>query len=271
MKIQIYGARGSIPVEGSSYTKYGGDTTCIEIVNCSGDIIVLDAGSGIRRLGNKHQTEDIKRISLLFTHYHWDHIIGFPFYKPVYNAEVTLDIYGPSYQDSKIKDIISGALLPPYFPICTNQMKAIINFRTIQDKQIINIGNTEITCKALNHPNGGIGYRFDDSGKSFVFLTDNELTDVHYDEFIDFVQEADLLIHDAEFTTEEYSQHLGWGHSNLERVLQLAEAAGVKQLGLFHHNQDRSDQALQDLESYCQQKTYTNIFVAYRDQQILLS
>ncbi|VAV84618.1 Metal-dependent hydrolases of the beta-lactamase superfamily I [hydrothermal vent metagenome] len=255
MLIRCWGSRGSISVSGKEYIKYGGDTTCIEVVGSSGDIIILDAGTGIRRLGNKLMNEKPAEINIFFTHSHWDHLAGFPFFKPLYHGHSHIHIRGPRTTQDSIMKIVSHTMTPPYFPMELEDIHADIEFlSTTQDT--IEIGSMKVKTIPLSHTNRGVGYSIEEDGKSFVFLTDNELTHRHNfglerSEYVKFSEGADLLIHDAEFTPQEYEHTKGWGHSVYQDALDMAIEAGVKELGLFHHNQDRTDQAIDAINEDC--------------------
>ncbi|OGP12585.1 MAG: metal-dependent hydrolase [Deltaproteobacteria bacterium GWA2_54_12] len=256
MIIRCWGSRGSISVSGCNYIKYGGDTTCIEVQASSGDLIVIDAGTGIRLLGNRLVNESPRRINLLLTHAHWDHLSGFPFFKPIYRKDSEIRIHGPQNTQDSLKRIISKTMTAPYFPIEFEDINAEISFLKMKHKDY-SIGSVNINTIPISHPNQGVGYRLEENGKSFVFLTDNELTFHHpfglgYDEYVKFCQGADLLFHDAEYTREEYeTQTRGWGHSVFLDTLQLALDAGVKSLGLFHQNQDRTDDQVDKMVEEC--------------------
>ena len=250
MIIRCYGARGSIPVSGKQYLKYGGDTTCLEIRSKNDEIIIVDAGSGIRRLGNKLLADQRYEYNIIFTHSHMDHLLGFPFFKPIYNEKAIINLMGCPTTQGDISKLLSKSMSAPFFPIQFDQLKAKINYAS--DCPIcFSIDSIEIFPINLSHPNGGMGYKFIEDGKTFVFLTDNELGYRHrngmtFDEYADFAKDADLLIHDAEYTPKQYRFNKTWGHSNYIDALELALTARVKRFGLFHHNQDRSD-ADQDL------------------------
>lgn len=255
MKIRCWGARGSIPVSGREYVKYGGDTTCIEIRDASDEVIVVDAGSGIRRLGNKILGEKRTDISMIFTHSHWDHILGFPFFKPIYSKNNRMHLYGCKRHQGNIKMMLSRVMLPPYFPVPYELVQAELTYNSLCDTTQVH--GIEVTPITLSHPNMGQGYKFEENGKSFVFLTDNELSYGHrggrsFDEYVEFAQGADLLFHDAEYTAPEYERLTkGWGHSTYVDALELAIRAGVKKFGLFHLNQDRPDSGVDAMVADC--------------------
>lgn len=255
MIIRCWGSRGSIAVSGVEFTKYGGDTTCLEVVSNAGDLIIIDAGTGIRALGNKLVKERRLKINMLLTHAHWDHLSGFPFFKPIYLKESEIRVYGPQQTQDSLKSIISKTMTSPYFPIELEQINADISFLGMGYKDYT-IGSVSISMVPLSHPNHGVGYRLEEDGKSFVFLTDNELSFHHpyglsYGDYVNFAKDADLLFHDAEYSREEYKDTRGWGHSVYTDTVNLALDAGVKRLGLFHQNQDRTDTEVEKIEKEC--------------------
>ncbi len=246
MLIRCWGSRGSLAVSGPEFLKYGGDTTCLEIRSRNDALIIVDAGTGIRRLGNALLTEARTEMDFVFTHAHWDHLMGFPFFKPLFNKDVHVRMQGCPFARQYVESLISRVMAPPNFPIRPSDIRARIEYEATCPTAF-SIDSITVHPVALNHPNRGSGYKFTENGKSFVFLTDNELDFHHpggpgFDEFVDFVKGSDFLIHDAEFTPEEYEAYTrGWGHSTYTRAVDLALAAGVGSLGLFHLNQDRSD------------------------------
>lgn len=255
MIVRCWGARGSIPVSGKEYLKYGGSTTCIEVRTKDDEVIIIDAGSGIRRLGNKLLDENRYEYSIIFTHSHWDHLLGFPFFKPLYINGIHIDLYGcPRTQDS-VKEMVSRVMTRPNFPVDFQNIKSEVSFHGACDGSF-RIKSMMITPIFLSHPGGGIGFKFVEDDKRFVFLTDNELTFKHpggldYYDYLDFTGNADLLFHDAEYTDEEYKMTKTWGHTVYADALKLALEAGAKRFGLFHHNQDRTDSALDGIVQHC--------------------
>lgn len=251
MLIRCWGARGSIPVSGQEYVRYGGDTPCIEVRTQNDDIIIIDAGSGVRRLGNRLVAEERRDCTIIFTHAHWDHIMGFPFFKPIYLSETRIGLFGCPFAQASVKEMISRIMAPPNFPVRFEEINAAISYQeTCQDT--FTLGGLSITPIAISHPDQGTGYRFEEAGKSFVFLTDNELSYRHpggmaYADYCSFAEGADLLIHDAEYRPEDYLLTRAWGHSVYTDAVQLALDAGVARLGLFHHNQERTDQDLDEM------------------------
>ena len=280
MQIRCWGSRGSVAVSGKEYLKYGGDTTCVEIESADGDLIIIDAGTGIRGLGNKIIKEAGERtIHLLFTHSHWDHLSGFPFFKPIYSAKSNIKIYGPRATQDSLKSIISRTMEAPYFPVEFADVGASLEFLEKYNLSF-NIGPICIDSIPLSHTNPGVGYRLKEAGKSFVFLTDNELTLKHpegrdFADYVEFSKGADLLFHDAEFLPEEYKLTKGWGHSVYLDALKMAMDAGARSFGMFHLNQDRYDDQADEMLDDCKRIINENgnnldAFVVSKDQEFYL-
>ncbi len=258
MVITCWGSRGSIPVSGKEFIKYGGDTACIEIRAGSGDVIIIDAGTGIRRLGNKLIKEGIHRYNFIFTHAHWDHIMGLPFFKPLFSNRTKINVFRCPYAGMYAEKLITRVLTPPHFPVKYSDLSAKFTYEEGCPYQF-QIGSVTVVPIHLNHPNGGRGYKFIEDQKSFVFLTDNELGFMHpngltLNDYAEFSLHADLLIHDAEFTPEEYHRYIEWGHSSYADTLKLASRAEVKKLGLYHLNQNRTDDAMDAIVDVCRQE-----------------
>lgn len=251
MIITCWGSRGSIPVSGKDYVAYGGDTTCIEIQTATGERIIIDAGTGIRELGNRLIEEPPLPFHLLLTHAHWDHVIGFPFFKPLYSNRHHILLHTGPFTSSGLRRVLSYTMTAPHFPVPFSQISARIEYR-VTPPEPFQIGPLTIVPIPISHPNSGYGYKFIEDGKTFIFLTDNELGFTHPgglspEAYINFCAGADLLFHDAEYTPEEYVKTVGWGHSAYTDALGLAGKAGVRTLGLFHQNQDRTDRQLDGL------------------------
>jgi phosphoribosyl 1,2-cyclic phosphodiesterase len=250
MNIRCWGSRGSFPACGPEFKRYGGDTACIEVRSDRGDIIIIDAGTGIRKLGDLLDAQLPESIHLIFTHAHLDHIIGFPFLPPIYKENTKLHIYGPQTAVGSFDSVLKNIMRAPFFPVEFNKLKADITFHNI-GAEPFRIGSFEIKPVELNHPNGGCGVRIEENERSFVFITDNELMNdpafkpMAY--FESFCANADLLFHDAEYTDEEYPRYVTWGHSKFSDTVRLALSSGVKKLGLFHINARRTDDQMDEI------------------------
>jgi phosphoribosyl 1,2-cyclic phosphodiesterase len=264
MRITCWGSRGSIPVSGKQYLKYGGDTTCIEIRTKNDETIIIDAGTGIRRLGNRLIEENRFVYHVIFTHAHWDHVMGFPYFKPLYFEHARFMMHRCPFHSKFVETILAKVMAPPNFPVRYSDLKADISYEDACPLEF-QIGPVEVVPIPLSHPNGGSGYKFIEDGKTFVFLTDNELGFTHskggtYSDYVEFSRGADFLIHDAEYTPEEYATFVEWGHSETDAVIQLAMDAGVKRLGLFHVNQERTDDQMDEIVTQCRKKIAANGF-----------
>jgi phosphoribosyl 1,2-cyclic phosphodiesterase len=259
MNVKVWGCRGSLPTPGATTLRYGGESTSIEIRSRSGQCIAVDAGSGIRKMGLAVVNDpNVSHISLLVTHTHWDHLMGFPFFAPAFDPRFSIAVCGGPRGQRSIWDYLSHQLEAPYFPVNQAALKATFSLGCACDRAVCDhclpTGDRSIQCHSipLNHPNGGFGFKFIGDGTTFVFLTDNELRFHHEkgpsrDVFVNECRGADLLFHDAQYTEDEYSYKRGWGHSTFADAVELAMEAGVKRLGLFHHDPDRSDDEI-DLE-----------------------
>jgi phosphoribosyl 1,2-cyclic phosphodiesterase len=259
MKITIWGCRGSLTIPGPATVRYGGNTTCLEIRTADHQVIVVDAGSGLRNLGKALLAENkITDIFLLFTHSHWDHLVGFPFFGPAYLERYTLTLCGGPKTQQSLRQYLTHQMEAPYFPVGFELLKARFDFGC-ECPKTGNIGSVAVYPVALSHPNEGYGYKLVENGRSFVFLTDNELGFRHPGglsraQYVDFCRGADLLFHDAQYTDEEYKRTRGWGHSNMADATDLAIEAQVKRFALFHHDLDRSDDDLDRQIENCRKR-----------------
>jgi len=278
MYIKCWGARGSIPVSGEQYLKYGGDTTCMEIRTINDEIIIVDAGTGIRRLGNKLIKEKSSKYNMLFTHAHWDHLMGFPFFKPIFSSKTRMNIIRCPHPGKYAEEMMTRVMSPPNFPIKYEDIKALITYEKGCPNGFF-IDTLKIDPINLSHPNSGCGYKFTENDKTFVFLTDNELGHIHpwgktLDEYVQFSKNADLLIHDCEYSDEDYKKRKEWGHSSVSQAAELAKKACVKKFGLFHHNQDKSDddvECLVDSVKELLKDTDTEVFGVKADMEFNLA
>jgi len=257
VKLRCWGTRGSVPVSGPEYDRYGGDTTCFEIRSKNDAILVIDAGTGIRRLGSQLQAEGRSELTLLFTHTHWDHVLGLLFFKPLYDPQMRIALFECPGLQGNISSLLARVMSPPLFPVSFRALPSRLEALAWAGPQLM-VDSLQVTRIALSHPNLGAGYRVEEDGKSFVLLTDNELSEHHrggrgFEEYAAFCQGADLLAHDAEYTPEEYPLRRGWGHSTFLDAARLAKAAGVRTLGLTHHSQERDDAGVDEVVRRCQE------------------
>lgn len=249
MKAKVWGARGSVPVSGPEYMRYGGDTTCLSVESDAGDLIVMDAGTGVRRLGAELLAQPPRRVAFLLSHAHWDHVIGFPFFKPLYFPNFKLDFYGNTHAQASVRAMLSHTMMAPFFPVDLGRVAADLTFHE-GCGDMCRIGSIEVHRFPLSHPNGGCGFRLEENGRALVFFPDNEFTFDHkggrmFEAYVEFCRGANVLIHDAEYLPGEYKAFSrGWGHSIYADTVRLGLEAGVDRLVLWHLNQDRSDDAV---------------------------
>ena len=259
MKVKFYGVRGSLPVSGGEFERYGGNTTCIRILREQANrIAILDAGTGIRKLGKELLQEGISQnvINIVFSHFHWDHIQGFPFFGPAYNPKQKIGILALGRQGKihDLKGIFSKQMQEEYFPIQMETMGAEFEFYAYGEQETIYGAHVRSIPQHHKHIGGSYGFRLDDEGVSLVVCTDLEHVNGIDQRIVDFAKNADLLIHDGQYTSEEYENSFrGWGHSTWEHAVEVARAANVKRLIITHHDPDHNDLFLDRLQSQCQE------------------
>ena len=245
MIIKCWGSRGSIPVSGKTYLKYGGDTTCIEIRTQSGDIIIIDAGTGIRRLGNQLLKEKRRQFHFIFTHAHWDHIMGFPFFAPAYVEGNHIRIFGCH---AEIEHALRRQQAAPSFPVPFDRLAARIEFIGLEPGRRYDIDGIAVTGMLQAHSGESYAYRLEHGGKALIYATDSEhkLEDPRESEaFAAFFRNADMVIFDAMYSlAEAVSIREDWGHSSNVVGVELCQLAGAKHLVLFHHEPAYDDAAI---------------------------
>lgn len=280
MRIKFWGTRGSIPTPGKETVRYGGNTPCVEVRVKDNKLVILDAGTGIRGLGDLLMgTDEPLKVCLLIGHPHWDHIQGFPFFKPAFVSGNELTIIGAQSKNVTLRQMIADQMNNVYFPVQLNELHAKINFHPVGE------GTTEIpgatlTSMYVNHPLFALGYRIDSDGRSLVYISDNEpfnrdIPSTLYNvektivdkysrsagdpnqRIFDFAYGADVLIHDATYTPEEYVGRVGWGHSDYLFALKVAAEAQVKKLILFHHDPSHSDEKIDKIVEACRHEIRT--------------
>ncbi len=257
MKITFYGTRGSIPVSEPDYIEFGGNTACILITFNNGRVAILDAGTGIRKLGNDLIAQENKQFDdmiLGLSHTHWDHIQGFPFFKPAYDPRrhFTISIGSRDNTRTGLQSIFAAQMEHEYFPIPLHAMGATFSFWEPDVAKVNQLRGINLDASLHNHPGGAYGYRIDENGKTIVYCTDVEHGDHINPEVVELAHKADLLIHDAQYTPEELNSKVGWGHSSWEQAGQVASEAEVRKLVLFHHDPEHNDDFLLQMEKDCQ-------------------
>jgi phosphoribosyl 1,2-cyclic phosphodiesterase len=245
MEIKFWGTRGSIPSPGAHTLEFGGNTSCVEVILGSGRRVVVDGGTGFRLLGQHIMEENHPcQLHLLLTHGHWDHLLGIPFFAPIYQetTELVVDGWPPAFQ--AMTRVFDSHMGDGFFPVAFDHLKARIDYLNRLAHGILELDGVHIDAIHLNHPQGGLGFRFREGQHTMVFITDNELgaaNGLRQQEFVDFCSGCDLLIHDAQYLPEEMGERRGWGHSTYAEAMALAREAGAHNLLLTHHDPSRSD------------------------------
>lgn len=252
MRITFWGVRGSIAAPGPETAGVGGNTSCVEVV-CGDTRLILDAGTGIRQLGNALLGEGPLDATLLLSHLHWDHIQGLPFFVPAYLPSTKLQIVGSGGGAAALREVLSTQMTAPVFPVRLDELGAELRLREVRSGESFQVGEARVRVAKLNHPGGVLAYRIEHDGRSVVYATDTE----HYacvDPTLRALAEgADVLIYDSQYTPEEYRgdagrSKVGWGHSTYAAGAELARSAGVGRYVLFHHDPQRSDAGVAEVE-----------------------
>ncbi|MBD3181178.1 MBL fold metallo-hydrolase [Candidatus Poribacteria bacterium] len=256
--VKFWGTRGSMPTPGHETLRYGGNTSCVE-VRCNSEIIIFDAGTGIAKLGQKLQKEEPIQASLFFSHVHWDHIQGMPFFLPAYHPGNKLKLYGNKNWSTKLEYALRWQMQSPTFPVTFDEMNktgAKMEYIDIQRGEVFRIGADKsiiVRSGELNHPDKAFGFRVEYNGKTLVYATDVENLPHVKKDFLELAAGADFLIHDAQYTHIEYfglngsSPRRNWGHSTPEAAAEAAKLAGVKNLILFHHEPTHNDDKIDEM------------------------
>jgi phosphoribosyl 1,2-cyclic phosphodiesterase/DNA-binding response OmpR family regulator len=284
VRVQFWGTRGSLATPGPATARYGGNTSCIEVRSARGTLVVIDCGTGGHALARKLASGDVKRLrgNILISHTHWDHIQGIPFFDPLYVRGTEWDIYGPSRGlRESLRDALAGQMQYVYFPVSLDQFQANIRYHDLTEG-MFSIDDIRVSARYLNHPVVTLGYRLQVDGATLVYACDHEPhsravalgdgkiigEDLRHAEFLDG---ADLLIHDAQYTAEEYPEKIGWGHSPVEYVMRLAEHACVKRLALTHHDPRRDDNAIEGVVARLRESSpAVDVFPAFEGQVVEL-
>ena len=247
MKVTLWGTRGSLPTPGPETVRYGGNTSCVEVRDSDGAVLVLDAGTGIRRLG-AHLAGSVRRVDLLLTHLHMDHIQGLGFFAPLFDPRVVVHLWGPASTTQTLGDRLARYLSPPLFPVHLRDLPCTLKIHEVPRDEI-EIGSFRVVAQVVCHPNSTVGYRITQGNAVLAYLPDHEpalglragFLSGDWTSGYGLAAGADLLIHDAQYTEREYAERIGWGHSSMQDAFAFAALAGVKHIVPFHHDPGHSD------------------------------
>ena len=262
MKSRVWGCRGSIASPGPDTMRYGGNTSCVETTIASGHTLVLDAGTGMRPLGASLDPPPGAELHILLTHLHLDHLQGLGFFRPLFRADLDVHIWGPSSPVQSLQERIATYMSPPLFPVRLSDIPATLHFHDAPEDEVT-IGSATVRAAKVTHQGPTVGYRIEDAGRSFAYVPDHEpglgvtLADqpLEWISGSDLVRDVDLLFHDAQYFDHEYPGHVGWGHSSIGDVLELATRSRVGKLVLFHHDPYHTDADLDVLLDDARQRT----------------
>ena len=275
MRVKFWGTRGSLASAGPETTRYGGNTACIEVESGETSLVVLDAGSGIHRLGVA-VPNNVSRIDILLSHLHMDHIQGLGFFGPLFWPGLEVHIWGPPSATLGLRDRLTRYLSPPLFPVGLRDLPCDLTLHDVPTRDPFAIGRLTVTAELVIHPGPTVGYRLQDGRAIVVYLPDHEpalgshgfpgparwLSGAH------LAADADVLIHDAQYTTAEYTTRVGWGHSTLPQAVAFAVAVGARSLVTFHHDPSHDDTMLDNLHAHLERSGATTV-LASRDGLIL--
>jgi phosphoribosyl 1,2-cyclic phosphodiesterase len=259
VRLRIWGCRGSLATPGPETVRVGGNTSCVELRPADGSLVVLDAGTGIRRLGRALPADRPKTIHLLLTHLHLDHVEGLGFFAPLHDPETAIEVYGPAAPDRSLHDRIATYLSPPWYPLRFDTLAARITFHEVAN-DAWEIGGLRVRSAPVTHPGPTVGYRLEENGASFAFVPDNEPAldgDVRALALeslsgLAVAGGADLLFHDAQYTADEYATRVGWGHSSIPDFVTFVRRAEPARVLMFHHDPGHSDSDVEAMHAEAQ-------------------
>ena len=268
MRLTFHGVRGSCPSPYEANRRYGGNTACVSLEEPDDDPIIFDLGTGLRPYGALCPLDGTFSGTALVTHLHWDHVQGLPFFAPVHVAGARLDIYGPTQEEGSLGEVFGRFMRPPYFPVQYTELGGEVTFHDVTD-DVLAIGSRKVTVRLVPHTGPTLGYRVDGRRGSVTYISDHQAPiglDTVSDTVLELASEVDVLIHDAQYTPEEFSRKADWGHCTLAYALLVAQTARAKRLVLFHHDPWHSDDDLDRLFAETKQAaegTGVEVFAAY--------
>jgi len=281
IELTFWGVHGTLPVPGDTTVKYGGNTSCVSLEFSRGNLFIFDSGTGIKILSDHLMSEkrQFMEAKIFISHPHWDHINALPFFVPLYIPGNDFEICGPAQGDITVHDLISGQMDGVYFPIKIKEFGAGVHFRDLKEEEF-DIDGIKIKTMLLNHPGHCLGYRVKYKNRIVCYITDNELypessqfyNERYLNRLTEFVMDADALITDCTYTDKEYESKIGWGHSSISQVVDLAHRAGVKTLYLFHHDLNQADTdidaKLETAQALLKEKGSSTVCIAPKEKEL---
>jgi phosphoribosyl 1,2-cyclic phosphodiesterase len=256
LRITFYGVRGSTPSPGEANRRYGGNTSTVVLERPGDDPIVFDMGTGLRVWAETQPLDGTFRATALVTHIHWDHVQGLPFFAPVDRVGAQLDVYAPEQEEGPLEEVFGDFMKPPYFPVQYSDLRGDIRFHAVRDADL-EIGSAKIKVRPVPHVGPTVGYRVDWDGVSVAYISDHQGPpglDTVSEQVVDLCDGVDLLIHDAQYTPEEFAAKSHWGHCTVDYALLVAREAGARRLALFHHDPGHSDDFVDGLEAKARER-----------------
>ncbi len=271
LKVKFWGVRGSIACPSPNHISFGGNTSCVE-VSAGGHRFILDAGTGVRNLGHWIFRKGPNHVTFLFSHTHWDHINGFPFFSPAFHPDYVFNMLAGHLNDQGgLQRVMAGQMSELTFPVPLEAMRARLEFGDFKAGDNWSpVPGVVIRTAPLNHPNGATGYRIEHGGRSVCYITDTEhVPDKPDQNILGLIEGADLVVYDSTYTDEEFVGKVGWGHSTWQEGIRLAQAANVRSLAIFHHNPDHEDRFMEQIEVDAR-ALWRGAFVARENMRLVL-
>lgn len=271
IKVKFWGVRGSFPIPKSN-DAFGGNTSCIEVRSTTNEVVLFDMGTGLRNFGNSllKEKEPITDINIVLSHFHYDHILGFLMFIPLFIDKYNINIFAPGKTDAEVEEKFESFLSSNFWPVNKEMMSAKINFNHYSSEAINITNNIKVLTSPHGHPGGASSIRLEIDRFSVTYVTDCEHPSSHLNQnVIDIAKNTDLLIHDAQYTPEQMPDHKGWGHSSWEHCVEVAQKARAKRLALFHHNPDHGDSMLEAIEQDAK-NVFTNTVSAREGMELFI-
>jgi phosphoribosyl 1,2-cyclic phosphodiesterase len=259
MRLTIWGCRGSVPCPGEDTVRYGGNTSCVEVSLDDGTTLVLDAGTGIRRLGDELMARGVRHVNLFLTHLHLDHVEGLRFFTPMWDEDIAVDIWGPPSPVHSLRERIARAFSPPLFPVELGDVPARVTFHDVP-RERWTVDGASLTADLVAHPGPTVGFRIETATSSFAYVPDHEPAlcgpiagrSTEWLSGGSIAEGVDMLFHDAQYFEDEYESRIGWGHSSVADAVAFTRAVGARRVLLFHHEPKHGDASLERLEARAQ-------------------